>query len=176
MRPVSEIRPLEDVLEIYQLPAFRVIGIEGRSGGKLGNAAPALWDSVFASERDQTLRALPSLIPDSLMGWTCEYDPETDTFVYMVCTITPAGTEVPEGFTFRDWPETLCAKGLYGENVGQTCGRLKPLGYTTNWETSPWNAELYLDAEEANPPKQCETPWRWLVPVKRSTESKEDAQ
>ena len=28
------------------------------------------------------------------------------------------------------------------------------------------DAELYLNAEEANPPKQCETPWHWLVPVK----------
>ena len=104
------------------------------------------------------------------MGWTCEYDPATDTFVYMVCAITPAGTEVPEGFTFRDWPETLCAKGLFGEDVGQTYERIKPLGYEANWESCPWNAELYLNAEMENPPKQCETPWHWLVPVKPCAE------
>ena len=34
----------------------------------------------------------------------------------------------------------------------------------------PWNAELYLDAEMANPPKQCDTPWHWLVPVKPCTD------
>lgn len=172
MRSVSEIRPFEEILEIYHLPAFRIIGVEARSGGKLGNTAPALWDSVFKSGKDQTLRSLPSLIPESLMGWTCEHDPETDTFVYMVCTITPAGTEVPEGFTFRDWPETLCAKGLFGEDVGQTCERIRPLGYTINWDICPWNAELYMDEEEANPPKQSETPWHWLVPVKPGTKER----
>lgn len=109
MLSVSEIHPFDESLNIYHLPAFRIIGIETRSGGKLGNTAPVLWDSVFKSGKDKALRALPSLIPDSLMGWTCEYDPATDTFVYMVCTITPAGTEVPEGFTFRDWPER-CAQ------------------------------------------------------------------
>lgn len=166
MLSVSKIRPFDDHLEIYHLPASRIIGVETRLGGKLGNTAPALWDRVFSCGADKVLSSLPVLIPDSLMGWTCEYDPATDTFVYMVCAITPAGTEVPEGFTFRDWPETLCAKGLYGEDVGQTCERLKLLGYATNWEPSPWNAELYLSAEEAKPPKQCDTLWHWLVPVK----------
>ena len=93
MRCIFEIRPLEEILEIYYLPSFRLIGVEARSGGTLGNTAPALWDSVFKSGKDQTLRSLPSLIPESLMGWTCEHDPATDTFVYMVCTITPTGTE-----------------------------------------------------------------------------------
>lgn len=172
MRCVSEIRPFEEILEIYHLPAFRIIGVEARSGGTLGNTAPALWDSVFKSGKDQTLRSLPSLIPESLMGWTCEHDPETDTFVYMVCTITPAGTEVPEGFTFRDWPETLCAKGLFGEDVGKTCEHIKLLGYTINWDICPWNAELYMDEEEANPPKQSKTPWHWLVPVKPGTQER----
>ena len=44
MRCVSEIRPFEEILEIYRLPAFRIIGVEARSGGTLGNNAPALWD------------------------------------------------------------------------------------------------------------------------------------
>ena len=170
MQSISAIRPFDDHLEIYHLPASRIIGVEARSGGKLGNTAPALWDSVFKGGKDIIMRSLPALIPESLLGWTCEYDPETDTFVYMVCGITPAGTEVPEGFTFRDWPETRCAKGLFGEDVGQTYERIKPLGYEANWESCPWNAELYLNAEMENPPKQCETPWHWLVPVKPCAE------
>ena len=101
MQSISAIRPFDDHLEIYHLPASRIIGVEARSGGKLGNTAPALWDSVFKSGKDKVLRALPSLIPESLMGWTCEYDPATDTFVYMVCAITPAGTEVSEGADHR---------------------------------------------------------------------------
>lgn len=170
MLSVSQIRPFEDHVEVYHLPASRIIGVEARSGGRLGNTAPALWDSVFSSGADKVLASLPALIPESLLGWTCEYDPATDTFVYMVCAMTPADTTVPEGFTFRDWPETLCAKGLFGEDVGQTCAHVKSLGYTVNWDACPWNAELYLNAEEANPPKQCETPWHWLVPVKHCAE------
>jgi len=170
MKPVSNIRPFEEQVEICCLPASRIIGMETRSGGMLGNTAPALWDSIFKSGADQTLRSLPSLIPESLLGWTCEYDPANDTFVYMVCALTPAGTPVPDGFTYRDWPGTLCAKGLFGEDVGKTMERMKALGYSANWEVCPWNAELYLDAEMEDPLKTCETPWRWLVPAKADAE------
>ena len=173
MKPVSEILPLEEQVEIYRLPASRIIGVEARSGGKLGNTAPTLWDSVFKSGADQTLRSLPSLIPESFLGWTCEYDAKTDTFVYIVCALTPASTPVPEGFTYRDWPETLCAKGQFGEDVGQTLERMKALGYAANWEVCPWNAELYLDTEMENPPRQCETPWRWLVPAKADAKARD---
>ena len=173
MKTVSQIRPFEERIEIYHLPASRIIGVETRSGGKLGNTAPALWDSVFKSGADKTLRSLPSLIPESLLGWTCEYDAKTDTFVYIVCALTPASTPVPEGFTYRDWPETLCAKGQFGEDVGQTLERMKALGYAANWEVCPWNAELYLDAEMENPPRQCETPWRWLVPAKADAKARD---
>lgn len=166
MLTVSEILPFDDQIGVYQLPGLTHHRIETRSGGNLGNTAPALWDKFFSTGTDKVLASLPALIPESLFGWTCEYDPATDTFVYMVCILTPADTPVPDGFTYRDWPETLCAKGLFGEDVDQTCGRAKLLGYAINWEACPWNAELYLNAEEANPPKQCETPWHWLVPVK----------
>ncbi len=168
MRSISEVRPFEDWFEVYYLPASRIIGMEARSGGSLGNTAPALWDSVIAKGADQVLASLPALIPESLFGWTCEHDPATDTFVYMVCALTPADTPVPEGFSFRDWPETLCAKGLICEDVGQTIGHAGNAGYTDNWGSCPWNAELYLNAEVADPPGDFVTPWHWLVPVRRT--------
>ena len=146
---------------------MRIIGKEVSSGGALGNTAPALWDDVFASGAHDVLMSLPHVLNDSLYGWTCEYSPATDTFVYIVCAMTPADTLVPEGFVYRDIPKTICAKGLFGESVPQTVKRAKELGYTTNWEPYGWNAELYIHEEEENPPKKDCMPWHWLVPVKR---------
>ena len=169
MLPISSIRPFADDLSFFRLPAARIIGCETRSGGALGNTAPALWQKTFSSDAMDALMNLPSLVEAANFGWTMEYDSATDTFVYMVCVLTPADTPVPDGFSFRDLPETDCAVGLYGENVMDTVERAKALGYQPNWECCGWNAELYLAAEEENPPKpQCPEPWRWLVPVKKA--------
>lgn len=40
MRNFSEIRAFEDEFELFELPASRLIGLEVRNGGALGNTAP----------------------------------------------------------------------------------------------------------------------------------------
>lgn len=166
MREFAEVKAFDDTFQIYHLPKARVIGKEVRNGGTIGNTAPALWDEVFSSGTADILRTLPHILKDSLYGWTCDYDPQTDTFIYMVCALTPADTPVPDGFTYRDIPETLCAKGLYGEDMGKTLERINDSGCEPNWEPYGWNAELYLDAEEERPPMQVDTPWHWVIPVR----------
>jgi len=42
MRSLSEIRAFDETFEIFTMPAMRIIGCETRSGGNLGNLAPAL--------------------------------------------------------------------------------------------------------------------------------------
>ena len=168
MKFFSEIKAFEDEFDVFHLPKARIIGKEVRNGGSLGNTAPTLWTEMFESGAIDVLTALPHILNDSLFGWTCEYAPDTDTFVYIVCALTPADTPVPDGFICRDIPETLCAKGLYGEGMPKTLERIESLGYTPNWEPYGWNAELYLHAEEDNPPKQVDTPWHWIVPVKKN--------
>ena len=167
-REFSEITAFDDTFGIFHLPQARVIGKEVRNGGSIGNTAPALWNAVFSSGDAEILRTLPHILKDSLYGWTCDYDPQTDTFNYMVCALTPADTPMPAGFVYRDIPETLCAKGLYGEDMGKTLEHIRDTGYETNWEPYGWNAELYLDAEEENLPKQINTLWHWLVPVSKN--------
>lgn len=167
MKDFFQIKAFDEEFEVYHLPASRIIGREVRNGGTIGNTAPALWAQVCNSGEYDTLLTLPRVLQDSTYGWTCEYDKKTDTFVYMVCTLTPADTPVPDGFTYRDIPETLCAKGLYGESVMQTLARAQEAGYANNWANCGWNAELYLRQEEDNPPRKDCDPWRWIVPVKK---------
>lgn len=167
MRNISEIKAFEDEFEVFHLPEVRIIGKEVRNGGSIGNTAPALWGQMCESGDIDVLMSLPHVLQNSLYGWTCEYDSKTDTFVYIVCAMTPANTPVPEGFVYRNLIATDCAKGLYGESVQQTVKRAKELGYKNNWERCGWNAELYIQAEEDNPPKQVSEPWHWLVPVKK---------
>ena len=166
MKEFFEIKAFEDKFEVYHLPKSRVIGKEVRNGGSIGNTAPDLWNDVFSSGSIDVLMTLPHILNHSTYGWTCDYDAETDTFIYIVCVLTPADTPVPDGFVYRDIPETLCAKGIYGESMSETLDRINANGYTTNWEPYGWNAELYIQAEEENPPKQVDTPWHWIVPVK----------
>lgn len=123
---IHEIAPFVSEVRIVQLPPSRIIGREMRSGGALGNTAPALWDSVCASGDNAVLEALPRMASRDLFGWTMEYDPGSDTFVYMVCALTPAQTPVSDGFTFRDIPQTECI-------VGQTLERAALLGFRENY-------------------------------------------
>ena len=166
MKKFSEIKAFEEKFEVCHLPKSRVIGKEVRNGGSVGNTAPELWKDVYASGSMDVLMTLPHILDHSTYGWTCEYDTNTDTFIYIVCVLTPADTSVPDGFVYRDIPETLCAKGIYGESMSETLDRINANGYTTNWEPYGWNAELYIQAEEENPPKQVNEPWHWIVPIR----------
>jgi len=121
---------------------------------------------VYASGDADILMALPRIAGDALYGWTCEHNPADDTHCYLVCALTPAGTPIPEGFVYRDYPETPCARGCYDEEFAPTMEHIKAAGYTPNWEACPWNAELYLQDEEDHPPvKNCAQQFRWLIPV-----------
>ena len=164
---VSDIVPFEEALAILSLPSARVIGKEARCGGELGNTAPALAEATLHSPAWAVLEALPRLMPYGL-GWTCDYDPATDTFSYIVGVLTPAGTPVPEGFIHRDIGGTLCARGLLGEDAGRTAERARALGYVADWEHSPWNSEFYIPEEEAGWTREDCLPCRWLVPVRRA--------
>src|SRR5690554_2665002 len=167
MRRISEIKPFEEEFESLVMPQSRIIGKEARCGGELGNTAPALAEKTINSPDWITLKNLPHVMEYSC-GWTGDYDAKTDTFSYIVGFITPADTPVPDGFVYRDIAETLCAKGLFGENIDKTVERAKDAGFVTNWESCPWNAEFYIEEEEKNPPKKnCES-YHWLVPVKKA--------
>lgn len=166
-RAISDIRPFEREVEIFHAPAMRVIGKEARSGGALGNAAPALAEATMQSPIWALLEALPRVLPYGV-GWTCDFDPATGTFSYIVGFLTPANTPVPEGCAYRDVSATLCARGLLGEDAGQTAERAKALGYTTNWENAAWNTEFYIPEEEATWTREDAQPCHWLVPVREA--------
>ena len=164
MRKIHEIQPFEDPFELFEMPAVRIIGKEARCGGKLGNTAPKLAEETLKSDSWNQLKHLPLILKDSL-GLTCDHDEETNTFSYLVAVMTQENTEVPEGFTYRDLPATVCAKGRFGESISKTIKRAEELGYTTNWGPYPWNAEIYIKEECAQPPKKNCEPNHWLVPV-----------
>lgn len=81
---------------------------------------------------------------------------------------------MPDGFVYRDIPEFLCAKDIYGESMSETIERISTNGYTTNWEPYGWNAELSIQAEEGNPSKQVDTPWHWIVLIRENENFKKE--
>lgn len=170
MNNLSEAKAFAPNFELFEMPSLRIIGLEARWGGELGNTAPALWDNVLQSSAGDTLMALPNWKPDCLLGWLGEWDEETDTFVYMACVLCPPDAPVPDGFSHRDLPAVTVALGRYGEDAEKTLTRAHALGF----EAAPcsWRAELYFRKEQANPPKSVKSPGHWLIPVKPMDKSK----
>jgi len=169
-RQISEIQPYQDALEIFHMPACRVIGIE-QTYKINGDEDPAAhWSRALALDVWKTVEALPRVIQNARFGWTCDCIPkEKNAFDYIVSVLTPADTPVPAGCQFRDIPATHVAAGLWAEDIGQTIERMNKRGFVTRYSDGGcgWNGELYLDAEQLNPPPApCGVAWRWLIPCK----------
>ena len=166
---VETIKPFADEIEFFSMSDTRVIGktIRCPLGENVENPIPAFWGDFFDKGYNKALIDLPKTIPNSYLGWTGDYDSETNTFIYMVGVLTPKDTPVPEGFEYYDLPASVTIKGLYGEGLYETLDRGKEKGY--EWNHCGWNAELYLDEEEKD------GSWRWFTavkPIKNESEKK----
>jgi AraC-like DNA-binding protein len=155
VKQVDEINIVQDGFELFRMPAVRIIGRETRTGGKYGYRVIEMLEEAFASDAWKAAQAIPRVLKDEL-GWTCEYEAETDSYVYMVCFVTLPDTPVPKGCTFRDIPGTICAKGILGESIEETVRRASQHGYIPNWSPHGWNAERVIDGDDRVV---------WLVPV-----------
>lgn len=170
VRHIGEIQPLQHTFEIFYLPACRVIGVEQTYGPEPGgdHAAAPQWGRVIQSAAWKTISILPRVISGSCCGWTCDYNPDTKTFQYLVAVLTLADTAVPDGCQFRDVPPTLVAVGRWAEPMDQVVEQMQQHGFISHWgeKGCEWNAELYLDAEEHLPAPNGQE-WRWMIPCKR---------
>jgi len=174
-RGINEMKAHHKEFEIFKVPASRLIGKEKSLPLHGAGPLPArpFWEECFASEEwEKTIRVLPQVIPESNFGWTCDYVPATDTFSYLCSVLTPAGTPVPEGWQFRDVPETLAAVGLWGDRLMEdVVPKLQAMGFEPAWGDAGcgWNAELYLHKEkvEDQPPDGNAQGCRWVVPCKK---------
>jgi len=166
MKNINEMKPFVEEQEIFFMPDVRIIGLELRC--KLHdtgeNPIPALWGKFFEKGFPAALANLPRAIPNAMLGWTGDCPEGSDTFSYIVSIACPANTPVPEGYTYRDLPSSIVAKGKFGESIGDVINRFTPLGFVTCYTDLGWNAELYFDEEENNPPLTNCDGWRWLVP------------
>ncbi len=131
-------------VEICEMPELMLISKEVREGGKpsfLGNRAPGLWDICIEGGSLEIIRALPSVIPNALVGWNGNYTVEDETYSYIIGVFAPLGTPVPRGYACRILPATLVAKGIYDTGYAMI-EAYKGWGYTQNYELFGWNAEL----------------------------------
>jgi len=167
MRNIDEIKSFVEEQEIFIMPEVRLIGVEGRCKLNAGNEdVIAVWRK-FGEIHDKfptVLDSLPRAIPNALLGWTGDCPEGSDTYSYFISVACPAGTTVPDGYSYRDIPASYVAKGEYGDDIGGVISKFNPKGFITCYSDLGWNAELYLDDEEKNPPKTDCSPFRWLVP------------
>jgi len=138
--------------ELRELPAFRVIGKEIHPLLDMKeNPIPAFWGQCFQDGSFNALEWLgPALLQPDYVGFMCEYEPNAgNVFTYMCGVFAKADTEVPEGYTFRDYPAATVAvgwiKGPEKENYlcahKFTEGELRAKGYLPG--KAGWCAEVY---------------------------------
>lgn len=134
-------------VEIYYMPKMKLVGREIRSGGPIAKEKTnELWAMILECGDFDIIQNLPSVIPNSFMTWTGNYTEEDGTFSYIIGRFVPEDTPVPKGFTLRVLPETLVAKGIYGQGYSMI-DVYKSWGYTDNYRLFGWNAELIFDED-----------------------------
>jgi predicted transcriptional regulator YdeE len=161
MKKINELKANINEVEIFEMPEVKLIGKEIRCGGVLGNRAPELWDICIKDGSLDVIKALPSVVPNALLGWSGNYTEEDKLFSYIVGVFTSADTVVPKGFAWRSLPATLVAKGIY--NTGYSMVEVyKKMGYTQNYELRGWNSEIYFYKDDPEPFRK----WSQLTPVR----------
>jgi AraC family transcriptional regulator len=137
-------------IEFTALPATRMIGIKTINGGG-ENPVPALWETCFRENAFAGLDRRKAVMP-YWVGWMGEYQPESGTFTYLAGQLMPEGTEVPEGFDYRDLPSCLLANGfingdfengdVFAHSHELTLGGIAANGYEPAYAYG-WSAEAY---------------------------------
>jgi|GEM_PF-924912 len=175
MKRINEMVANINEVEIFEMPPMKLIGRETRLGGRGGflkDKDKELWADILNDGSFETIKNLPSIIPGAFMAWTGNYTDEDETFSYIIGTFVPIDTPLPRGFTARLLPETLVAKGIYGQEYSMT-DIYKSWGYTQNYELFGWNAELIFDddPDEHDWLHFCEQKlWTNISPVKKLTQ------
>jgi len=170
MKALREIKPFVAEQEIFTMPNVRIIGKAYRCTFSWQETPwQKIWDEFGAV--GETLKQLPKILENGFISWTGDSPEGSAHYTYMPAVICPEGTPVPEGLDFRDLPASYVAKGEYGDAVGGVVAKFLPQGFATCYTDLGWNAELYLHDEEENPPAPDGTPFRWLVPCVKASET-----
>lgn len=160
MKKINELVANVHEVEICDMPELKLIGREIRCGGVIGNRAPELWGICIEDGSLEVMKQLPSIIPNSILGWTGNYTEEDKSYSYIIGVFVSVETPVPRGFAFRILPPTLVAKGIYNEGYSMI-ETYKKMGYTQNYELRGWNAEIYF-SEDPDRSK-----WTNISPVRK---------
>ena len=100
--------------EVKPFAAARVIGklVDCSLNEGADNPVPGMWESMGQDGRLDFLknmheRATPD--PD-MVGWLGGYNPESNSFTYIIGVLTRPDTPVPDGYAYRDIPD--CEIGI----------------------------------------------------------------
>ncbi len=147
-------------VDFIELPAARMIGIEVRNGGG-ENPVPSLWEQIFSQNKLDILPAEQALL-DLFIGWMGEYNPEEETFTYIAGYLLPEGSQVPDGFSYRDLPACQIGLGTINGNfndgevfahshemtVEGICKAGSEPDYTYGWSAEAYPKDLSFEATE----------------------------
>ena len=146
--------------EVKPFAAARVIGRQAICPLNEGeyNPVPTMWESMKQDGSLDFLKNLPDRAtpePDTV-GWMGEYNPESNSFIYIAGVLTKPAASVPEGFVYRDLPE--CQMGIAwvqgtGENgdvysgAHNHCAKaVQDNGYEYDYSAGGFEMEYYSHA------------------------------
>lgn len=143
--------------EVQKFPASRLIGKQVNLSLNPGseNLAPALWQTMWQDGSMEFLKNLPGRsTPDpDTVGWMGDYDPETNSFVYIAGVLAKEGYIVPDGFVYRDIPQCDMGIGwiqgreegadLYAGAHNHVAEAMKESGYEYDSSSGDFEMEYY---------------------------------
>lgn len=112
----------------------------------MSNQIAHFWGECFQDGTFDTLFGMEEYLPEAIAhdfaGCQRDFDPTTNTFVYMVGLFLKPGAPVPEGFSEFDIPaRTLAVSWIQGEEYELyanahplTVAAIKSNGYEVDWE------------------------------------------
>jgi hypothetical protein len=152
MKHISEMRSNYNEIELFETPSFHIVGKYTRI-----SVHDALEESLEFNRKcreDGTidlLKTLPCIIPNSLIGWEGDHQP--DNSIGIMWGVITTDWNVPEGLVAKgissELSSTVIAKGIYGKDSMSIINNFGKLGYESPYHgincVGWWEGELYFN-------------------------------
>jgi len=152
MKYISEMKPSNSAIELYETPSFYVVGKYIRLNSPANQKAKEeFWHKCRKDGTLALLKGLPRLIPDALIGWLGDHNPD-NSVGYMVGTITTdcnAAAGLEAKYISTELSSDVIAKGVYGCDSMSIIYKFDELGYQSPYHgincIGWWEGTLFFD-------------------------------
>lgn len=154
-------------LEFVDFGPCKIVGksIVTKGFADSNNPIPALWGQCFSDNTFSTLENMKEYMDrdaadDAYVGYMCDFNPETQEFIYVVGAFMKPECPVPEGFAAYDIKKSKIAKAwiegeepeVFSDGFNLLMKAIEDNGYKAN----NFSAEVYTCSRYSTPKSKGE--------------------